>query len=153
MCGLQGTAHDADFEDRGAIGSGSFGKVRRCFWRSRMLEVAVKRSKKMHDPTLVQEVKLYEVMKQSPHKNVVTVYATRTVGERLEVVMEYCPLGSLSQHLKVACLTTHVSEWKTSAFRLFTHWLQQGLLQPHVLRTCSCFASSWPQLLDSWCGW
>ena len=67
-----------------------------------MMDVAVKRSSTQRDATLEQEVKMYDVLKLKLHPNVVNVYATRMTGDWLEVVMQYCPLGSLSSHLKVA---------------------------------------------------
>jgi len=85
------------------LGSGSFGDVALMEWSARGLTVAVKcNGTDCADRAAIDnERRLYELLKDNPHDNILPVYGISTDAPdgKVRLVMKYCEKGSLSDYL------------------------------------------------------
>jgi serine/threonine protein kinase len=84
------------------LGAGSFGDVELMEWASRGLDVAVKRNgtSSADVASIDNERRLYELLKDNPHDNILPVYAIcADAPGGVCLVMKYCAKGTVSDYL------------------------------------------------------
>ncbi len=85
------------------LGEGAFGDVGLMAWSARGLTVAVKCNGTIcvNTAAIDNERRLYELLKDNPHENIVPVYAicTDATDKKVRLVMRFCEKGSLDSYL------------------------------------------------------
>ena len=93
----------ADLAFRRHLGKGAFGDVALMAWARRGLTVAVKCNGTTcaDGDAIDNERRLYELLKDNPHENIVPVYAicTDAPDGKVRLVMRFCEKGSLDSYL------------------------------------------------------
>jgi hypothetical protein len=92
-----------DLAFRRHLGKGAFGDVALMAWARRGLTVAVKCNGTTcaDGDAIDNERRLYELLKDNPHENIVPVYAicTDAPDGKVRLVMRFCEKGSLDSYL------------------------------------------------------
>jgi serine/threonine protein kinase len=85
------------------LGSGTFGDVALMDWSTRWLTVAVKcnGTDGADDAAVDNERRLFELLKDIPHDNILPVYGicTDAPDGKVRLVMRFCEKGSLDSYL------------------------------------------------------